>query len=85
MNDKEKILISKLLDLASDEFSNHGCNDIDEEWFKDWTKEEKYELMESYYKQNNELDLFENDSEITIGDSMLMEYFAKKFREEVKE
>ena len=29
MNKDILILASKMLDLASDEFSNHGCNDLD--------------------------------------------------------
>ena len=30
MNTKEKQLAAKMLKMASDEFSNHGCNDVED-------------------------------------------------------
>lgn len=30
MTIKEKELAAKMLELASEEFSNHGCNDVEE-------------------------------------------------------
>lgn len=39
-----------LLDLASDTFSNHGCNDW--VWPQDWTPEERRELVEAVVSEN---------------------------------
>ena len=45
MNKKEKLLTAHLLELASDQFSNHGSNDLN---MKDlgWTTEERRDLMQ---------------------------------------
>lgn len=45
MNEKQKALAARLLQLAADEFSNHGCNDLSDSTFKDWTQEEKQEFI----------------------------------------
>ena len=37
MNAKEKHLASKMLELASEEFSNHGCNDVEDSFYLGWT------------------------------------------------
>lgn len=48
MNNKEKMLASYFLRLAQDEFSNHGCNDVDEEVWKDWSDGERQKFVEEY-------------------------------------
>ena len=40
-----------LLELAFEEFSNHGCNDW--MWPKDWTKEQRRDFMEKLIAWND--------------------------------
>jgi len=54
MTSKEKKLAADLLRIAADEFSNHSCNDIGEEVFKNWTREEKLKLSQSYHDWNGD-------------------------------
>lgn len=70
-------LAAKMLNLASDEFSNHGCNDLDEDTFSDLSDEEKEELRVSYKKYYGD---DEYPTALTqIGDSELMSYLSDKF------
>lgn len=75
MNSKEKLLCSKLLNLASEDFDNHGCNDLDDEFFEDWTEEEKKELNEKVGK-TLEFESGEGEDEDFLSDNTLMFYFA---------
>ncbi len=49
MDKKEKKLLSVFLKDVKEEFSNHGCNDVDIKLFKNWTMEE---LKEFNHKLN---------------------------------
>ena len=58
-------LAGELLELASDQFSNHGCNDF--ELPSDWTEEEKLEFTTAMKKWNNcGGDLTEEDKEEAV-------------------
>lgn len=48
-----KQLAASMLNLASDKFSNHGCNDFEDGLFSEWTKEEKAEFMTDAADWNN--------------------------------
>ncbi len=77
--DKQLLLLAaKLLDLSSDEFSNHGCNDLDKEIISSLKGED--ELCEDISKWMGDPDL--NISH--IPDWMLMRYISNKFKEEVE-
>lgn len=77
----ELALISQLLEMASDEFSNHGCND-----FKLPATEENKALMSRMIEtsfdecdQEEALqDIIDAKDEIFTVDSMLMGYFARR-------
>jgi len=43
MTKKEMIVAAKLLELAAYEFANHGCNDLDPDLEKMFTKKEFHE------------------------------------------
>lgn len=75
MTQKEKKLAARLLRLASDQFSNHGCNDIDDDLLKDWTDEEKLKLSQSYHDWNGDPE--EGEDEIS-EDWILMIAIANK-------
>jgi len=83
----EKKVLVALLDLASDRFSNHGCNDFDlqevlpeqsdrqmfvKDMYADSGDEERYQ-EELKYSPNFRYD----------NDSGLMEYFANRFTHEI--
>ena len=46
MTEKEKKLTKDLLEIASDQFSNNGCNDVDDELYNGWTLEERKHKFE---------------------------------------
>lgn len=79
MTDREKHLVAILLDIASNEFSNHGCNDMPENSFLNWTIEEKQALVKELYDFNgNPQDYDPHDLHMLNEDSILMEFFASK-------
>lgn len=87
MTKKEIILTADLLNEASDEFSNHGCNDIDDEYWKDWTFEERLQLSKELHEWNGDSDEYNEKNYdikylIQFGDSELMSYFAYKLKKE---
>ena len=76
-------ILAKLLEMASDEFSNHGCND-----FELPNTQENRELMTAYGKWNSEeefakfgLNISEDGKTIYTYDWLLMDYFARRARE----
>jgi len=54
MTDKEKKLTALFLRLASDEFGNHGCNDVPEKYFEGWTKEERQQFVKEIHEWNGD-------------------------------
>lgn len=87
MNKKELKLIADLLIMANEEFSNHGCNDLDSDLFEGWTKAEKKQLVIDYHTENGNIDDISEDelSLDMIGDSSLMWYMSKKIINEIKD
>jgi hypothetical protein len=75
-NAKYRRLASRLFSMAADEFGNHGCNDIDETLFTDWTEPEKLQLAIDFENWNcGHLDDFD-PNHIAFNDSALMSFFA---------
>lgn len=78
-------LTAKMLDVASDEFSNHGCNDLYEDtWdYADMTQQDKDELLEDIRET-----LGYSDEDMpcleSVTDTDLMGYLKRKLLEEVK-
>lgn len=78
MTDYEKLVLADLLDLAADEFSNHGCND--------------YPLENNAQSQRLWFEIHEDDEDgervlpalfrdkLYFGDDQLMSLFADKIR-----
>ena len=79
MTKKQLLLAAKMLELASDQFTNHGCNDVEESIFNDWTLEEKEEFAKEYFEWNG--DEHENRNHLHIGDSEIMSFLAAKLTE----
>jgi hypothetical protein len=82
MTKKELELAAFLLNRAADEFSNHGCNDIDSEIVAvaNFTPEEEAEFCKAYRKWNGDDD---GPEKLTlVGDYSLMAFLAGKLLEE---
>ena len=73
LTDAEANIASKLLDMASDEFSNHGCNDLEKEIEVLITPE----LLEEMRVWNNKNETWPEHAG-QIGDSTLMRFMAYK-------
>lgn len=73
---KQLELAAKMLELASDQFSNHGCNDLEESFFDGWSLEEKEEIAKEYFEWNG--DEQEGRTYSHIGDSEIMSFLAAK-------
>lgn len=71
---KERRLIAHLLEMASNEFANHGCNDLDKDIFKGWSEDE-IEALRKEYCEHNQL---EYHSGAYIPDWGLMKYYSEK-------
>ncbi len=84
----EALLIAKLLDIAGDQFGNHGCNDFDlnEVEGADFTLTEMNQLAAYYHAWNGDIDEMAhwspNQASTYLGDSRLMNMLAAKLRGE---
>ena len=78
MNKENAInLISKLLGIAGDKFSNHGCNDLGEDFWKGISTEEKLSLYKEYHEWNGDPEEYNPECIGYLGDSALMHYFSE--------
>lgn len=76
------MLISLLLDMADNQFSNHGCNDLFDEFWSQagLTEEDKRKLMQEMREYNNPDDEWPERLE-SVGDSSLMGFYAAKLKQ----
>jgi len=77
MTVQEIQLTAKLLDLAADTFSNHGCNDVSEEMYEGWTKEQRQALVKEFHEWNGDPEEYDPEF-LHLGDSSLIAFFAAK-------
>ena len=79
MNTKEKQLAAAMLELAYEVFSNHGCNDVDDDCYLEWTQTERAEFAKKVYEALDvDIEGWEETDAgfIHIGDCQLMKFFA---------
>ena len=74
---KELALAAKMLELASDQFSNHGCNDVDENVYDGWTLEERQQFVKEFHEWNGDPEEYE-ETFLHLGDSTIMSFLAAK-------
>ena len=74
---KELSLAAKMLELASDNFSNHGCNDVDENVYDGWTSEERQQFVKEFHEWNGDPEEYE-ETFLHLGDSTIMSFLAAK-------
>lgn len=82
MTNKERILAARFLEMASERFSCHGCNDVPKEYYIGWTMEERMELVRKYQIQNGEDPEEFDPTWVHLPDFALMSYFAHELRRE---
>jgi len=71
----ERKLASKMLDMASDEFSNHGCNDFDLVTDGGMTVKEADAFQRAFYKWNGTPDDY-RPGETGLADSVVMNFLS---------
>lgn len=75
-------ILSVLLDLAADNFSNHGCNDLSDDITDALTKEEKLTLLKEYATWDYDPDRFDGEPTASnfdrLPDWILMRFFSEK-------
>lgn len=75
-------LLSLLLKRASEEFSNHGCNDLPNGFFDEWTELERESLSLRYHRYNEKKEFpldYEPGYVHMPGDDGYMSYFSSLF------
>jgi hypothetical protein len=80
MKPKWLLLAADLLDMASSEFANHGCNDFDTP--EGWSAAEVEEFGKALEDWNSDGGNFDPDNPLVM-DYMAMGFLAAKLREEV--
>lgn len=79
MNTKEKQLAAKMLEMASDEFSNHGCNDVEDSVYDGWTLGERQQFIYEFHEWNGDPENFDKEW-LRLGDSTIMAFLAYKLK-----
>ena len=75
-------LIVTMLKLASNGFSNFGCNDVDEKVYKNWTLEERKEFVRDFHEWNGDPEEFE-ETFLHLADFAIMDFLAAKLEHEI--
>jgi hypothetical protein len=83
MNNKEKKLAADFLEMASNEFSNHGCNDVPDEFFEGWTLSEKQKIVKEYHISNNSIEDYDPNY-LHLADFCLMDLLSEKLKGKMK-
>jgi hypothetical protein len=79
MNTKEKKLASSMLDMASYEFGNHGCNDVNDSVYKDWTLEERRQFIKEFHEYNGDIEEY-NENILHLPDFAIMRFLSYKLK-----
>lgn len=91
MTPKEMKLAASLLTRASDEFSNHGCNDLDSRFIAEagFTDEEKVRFVQQYILWNGDPEMYGGVEAVEpkhfgyLPDWCVMSFLAAKLRGDV--
>jgi len=77
LTDKEKKLTAHFLELAADEFGNHGCNNVEERVWAGWTIEERQQFVKEFYESNGDPENYDPNF-LHLHDYAIMSFLAKK-------
>jgi hypothetical protein len=81
-------LAAKLLELAADQFANHGCNDFDLVQEAGLTLEQAHEINKAYAQWNGDAEEWIEDElryPGALGDSSLMRWLSTRMQQELEE
>ena len=70
-----------MLKISSNEFSNHGCNDVDESIYEDWNIEERREFVKEIHEWNGDPECYDENF-LHTPDWVLMSFLASKLEAE---
>ena len=85
MKSKEFKLASVLLKIAEDEFSRHGCNNLSQGVWKDWTTQERQEFIKDFHDWNGGYYNIQDDPEnLDLPDWVVMAFLASKLKEQAE-
>lgn len=82
MNQKENALAAQMLKMASESYSNHGCNDWD--WPEDWGIKERQDFTKAYHEWNGNPEEFDPKF-LSLPDFAVMAFLAAKLKGELKD
>lgn len=88
MTKAEKILAAEMLELAADQFANHGCNDyeiVDTPELRELLILGEMANDRSVSRQNAEDSITSRDGRLMTMDWLIMALLAKRLRAEVAE
>ena len=82
ISENEAKIMADLLELAADEFGNHGCND-----FELAMTDENRELIKAMYADvldEHDVEIPTHSGSYVTYDSCLMQHFANRLKGEIK-
>lgn len=79
MNKKEIDLLCHFLELTSTEFGNHGCNDVEEEVWKDWSVEERKKFVKEFHDWNGDSEEYD-ERYLHLPDFAIMSFLKNKLQ-----
>lgn len=74
-------MISKLLEMAGDKFSNHGCNDLPKDFYNGMSETDIKQLYKDYHEWNGDLEDYNGDVGY-LGDDSLMNFLSEYIKED---
>jgi hypothetical protein len=80
MTENEIKLASYFLELASEEFGNHGCNDVDESVFESWSLDERRNFVKEFHEYNGDPNEYDENF-LHLPDFCIMSFLAHKIKE----
>jgi hypothetical protein len=69
-------LISKLLEIAEDEFSNHICNDLPDDFYEGFDEKDIQDLYKEWHRWNGDPEEYSPNFLGYLGEDALMGFFS---------
>ena len=82
MTNKEILLAAKVLDIADEEFSHYGCNDLEESVYDGWSLEERQEFVKEFHNWNGDPEEYDEDM-LDLPDFAVMAFLSHKLTESI--
>jgi hypothetical protein len=77
INENEIKMAAKFLQTMSEEFANHGCNDVDESFYDGWSLYERRKFVHEFHEWNGDPEEYTPDF-LQLPDFALMAFLAYK-------